>query len=60
MLKIIAMSALGLVCLTATTTLYISSQLQQNQCASLSLPLDFKIAIGSRCQTSLASDRQAP
>jgi hypothetical protein len=60
MSKIIAMSALGLVCITTTTTLYISSQLQQNQCASLSLPLDFKVAIGSRCQKSLVSDRQTP
>jgi hypothetical protein len=58
--KIIALGAFGLICLTATTTLSINSQLQQNQCASLSLPLDFKVSLGSRCQKSLVSDRQAP
>jgi hypothetical protein len=53
--KLIATGALGLIFLSATATVYIGSQLERSQCASLSLPLDYKITLGSGCKKQMAA-----
>jgi hypothetical protein len=56
LIKLIAAGAFGLVFLSTTTTLYISNQLERSQCASLVLPIGYKIMVGSRCKTAMADD----
>jgi hypothetical protein len=56
LIKLVATSTLGLIFLSTTATLYISSQLERSQCASLSLPLNYNVMLGAGCKKQMAAN----
>jgi hypothetical protein len=56
LIKLIATGTFGLIFLSTAATLYISNQLERSQCASLSLPLDYNVMLGSGCKKQMAAN----
>jgi hypothetical protein len=43
---------MGTIATASIVTIVVGAQLQSNQCAQISLPLDFNISLGKACATS--------